>query len=78
MRSGAGLADGEAHDHRHLARASEVEVQFVPVATGRTRVELEHRALERHAAHAGTMRQILDAPNGWTTVLAGFSRRTSA
>jgi uncharacterized protein YndB with AHSA1/START domain len=56
-----------------LAKASEVEVRFTPVANGATRVDLEHRHLERHGAGAAAMRAAIDSPNGWTTILQLFA-----
>jgi hypothetical protein len=55
-----------------LAKSSEVEVRFTPVADGSTRVDLEHRYFERHGAGAAAMRTAVDAPNGWTTILQLF------
>jgi len=69
------------HDFKLQAdpnQASEVEVEFTMLGPRRTRVDLEHRLLERHATHAGAMRRILDGPNGWATVLAAYSRRTTS
>jgi uncharacterized protein YndB with AHSA1/START domain len=58
-----------------IAQASEVEVRFTPVAPGSTRVDLEHRLLERHGAGAAAMRQAVDAPNGWTAILDLYCHR---
>ena len=72
------LAWQVTHEFGHepdIARASEVEVRFTPVAPGSTRVDLEHRLLERHGAGAASMRQAVDAPNGWTTILGLYCRR---
>lgn len=55
-----------------LAKSSEVEVRFTPVADGSTRIDLEHRYFERHGAGAAAMRTAVDAPNGWTTILQLF------
>jgi uncharacterized protein YndB with AHSA1/START domain len=53
------------------ALVTEVEVRFVADGTG-TRVELEHRNLERFGAHAAAMRAAIDEPRGWTTFLELF------
>ena len=55
-----------------LQKSSEVEVRFIPVAEGATRVELEHRYLERHGAGANGMRSAVDSPNGWSGTLQRF------
>jgi DNA-binding transcriptional ArsR family regulator/uncharacterized protein YndB with AHSA1/START domain len=54
------------------ARASEFEVRFIAESGRRTRVELEHRHLERYGERAGRMRSILDAPGGAADVLASY------
>ncbi len=56
-----------------LAKASEVEVRFTPVADGSTRIDLEHRNFERYGAGAAAMRSAVDAPTGWTGVLQLFA-----
>ena len=55
-----------------VAKSSEVEVRFTPIADGMTRVDLEHRHLERHGAGATPMRMAVDSPNGWGGTLALF------
>jgi uncharacterized protein YndB with AHSA1/START domain len=55
-----------------LARSSEVEVRFTPEADGMTRVDLEHRHLERHGPGAEEMRAGVDAPGGWGNLLELF------
>ena len=44
------------------AKTSEVEVRFTPAGEGRTRVELEHRNLDRHGSGWEGMRDAVDAP----------------
>lgn len=51
---------------------TEVEVRFVADSAGRTRVELEHRHLDRYRDQAGMMRSIFDSEGGWTGILARF------
>ena len=48
---------------------TEVEVRFVSLGPARTRVELEHRRLDRYGAAAEQMRGIFDSENGWTNIL---------
>jgi uncharacterized protein YndB with AHSA1/START domain len=55
-----------------LAQSSEVEVRFTPEPGGRTRVDLEHRYLERHGLDAEGIRQAIDSPNGWGSLLDSY------
>ncbi len=55
-----------------LAKASEVEVTFTPVAGG-TRVDLEHRHFERMGPGGAAMRAGVSAPGGWGTLLEQFA-----
>jgi uncharacterized protein YndB with AHSA1/START domain len=48
---------------------TEVEVRFVAEGQA-TRVELEHRKLETFGEAADTLREVFDAPSGWTGTLA--------
>lgn len=54
------------------AKAGEVEVRFIVESTTRTRVELEHRGLER-TAYAEELRAGIDSPEGWSGLLAAFA-----
>ena len=59
-------------DWRHdAALQTEVEVRFLRDGTG-TRVELEHRRLERYGDKALEMRGIFDSESGWSGLLESF------
>jgi uncharacterized protein YndB with AHSA1/START domain len=53
---------------------TEVEVRFVAESAERTRVELEHRRLERYADQATMMQAIFDSPEGWAGTLQALAR----
>jgi uncharacterized protein YndB with AHSA1/START domain len=53
---------------------TEVEVRFIADGTGATRVELEHRNLERFGEGAEPMRQAIDSQEGWTGILQLFKQ----
>jgi uncharacterized protein YndB with AHSA1/START domain len=55
------------------ARTSEVEVRFVALDDDRTRVELEHRHLERHGDGWEQMRDAVGSPEGWAGGLRLFA-----
>jgi uncharacterized protein YndB with AHSA1/START domain len=50
---------------------TEVEVRFTPDGDG-TRVELEHRMIERMGEQAQAAHTAVDAPGGWTGILEAF------
>jgi uncharacterized protein YndB with AHSA1/START domain len=54
-------------------RASEVHVTFVAEAQDRTRVELEHRHLDRHGEGWEGMAAAVGSPDGWGQNLRGFA-----
>jgi uncharacterized protein YndB with AHSA1/START domain len=60
------------------ARSSEFEVRFIPEGADRTRVELEHRHLERHGDGWEAMRDAVGSPNGWQGGLALFAKAAAA
>ena len=60
------------------AKASEFEVRFIPDGPQRTRVELEHRHLERHGDGWEAMRDAVGSPNGWQGGLELFARAAGA
>ena len=54
-------------------RASEVEVRFVPEGAGATRVELEHRRLERHGEGWEGLKGGVEADEGWPLYLDRYA-----
>jgi DNA-binding transcriptional ArsR family regulator/uncharacterized protein YndB with AHSA1/START domain len=54
-------------------KASEIEVRFLAESPQRTRVEFEHRHLERYGEQAERLRSILDAPDGAAGVLRAYA-----
>jgi uncharacterized protein YndB with AHSA1/START domain len=44
---------------------TEIEVRFIPDGTNRTRVELEHRRLDRYGARRDEMRAIFETGGDW-------------
>jgi uncharacterized protein YndB with AHSA1/START domain/uncharacterized damage-inducible protein DinB len=56
-----------------LSKASEVEVRFTAEAGG-TRVDLEHRHLERHGKDFEKVRVGIAGPGGWSGLLQTFGR----
>jgi len=60
------------------AKTSEVEVQFISEAPDRTRVELEHRKIERHGDGWENLRDAFGSPEGWSAELRSFAARLVA
>jgi uncharacterized protein YndB with AHSA1/START domain len=59
-------------------KTSEVEVRFVPEDPDHTRVELEHRQLQRHGEGWETMRDAVGSPGGWPGVWDAYVPALSA
>ena len=55
------------------ANASEVEVRFVADGTAHTRVELEHRHIDRHGPGWESVHAGVDEDQGWPLYLARFA-----
>jgi uncharacterized protein YndB with AHSA1/START domain len=55
-----------------LEKTSEVEVRFVAESAERTRVELEHRNLDRHGAGWEGVREAIGGEGGWPLYLQRF------
>jgi uncharacterized protein YndB with AHSA1/START domain len=56
------------------SKASEIEVTFTPEGPERTRVELEHRHLDRHGDGWEAMRDAIGSPGGWDGGLELFAK----
>jgi len=60
------------------ALVTELELRFVPLGAMQTRVELEHRDMERFGDMAAATRGALDSPQGWITHLTLFAEAATA
>lgn len=59
-------------------RTSEVEIRFFAESPGRTRVELDHRHLDRHGDGWEQMHGAVGSPDGWDAGLRSFAVRLVA
>ena len=59
------------------ARTSEVEVRFTAESDERTRVELEHRHLDRHGPGWESVADGVDGDAGWPLYLDRYGRLLS-
>lgn len=57
---------------------TEVEVTFTEEGASRTRVDLEHRNLDRMGEAAGQIRAVFESDNGWPGLLHRFAKRAQA
>jgi len=53
---------------------TEIEVRFIPEGKDGTRVELEHRHLDRYGSRRDKMRRIFDTEGDWGRLLQQFAR----
>jgi uncharacterized protein YndB with AHSA1/START domain len=58
--------------------ATEVEIRFLPEGPDRTRVELEHRDLDRFGEAQDDVRATFGSPGGWLGLLGAFARTAAA
>jgi uncharacterized protein YndB with AHSA1/START domain len=60
------------------ALKTEIEVRFIADGPKRTRVELEHRHLDRYGPRRDEMRRIYDTKGDWGKLLEAFARTAEA
>ena len=54
---------------------TEVEVRFIAEGKDGTRVELEHRHLDRYGERRDQMRAIFESEGGWSGLLESFAKQ---
>jgi len=59
-------------------RSSEVEIRFVAESADRTRVELEHRHLDRHGDGWEGLRSGVEGDQGWPLYLARYAGQVAS
>lgn len=57
---------------------TELELRFIVDGKNRTRVELEHRRLDRYGARRDEMRRIFETEGDWGRLLASFAQAAAA
>jgi uncharacterized protein YndB with AHSA1/START domain len=60
-----------------LEKTSEVEVRFISETSQRTRVELEHRNLDRHGEGWEGERAAVDSEGGWPLYMKRFAEQVA-
>jgi uncharacterized protein YndB with AHSA1/START domain len=60
------------------ALKTEIEVRFIDDGQGGTRVELEHRRLDRYGDRRDQMRRIFDTEGDWGRLLGMFAQAAAA
>jgi uncharacterized protein YndB with AHSA1/START domain len=60
------------------SKASEVEVRFTVEGDRRTRLDVEHRNLDRHGEGWEGLRDAIASPGGWPLELHAFEQRLGA
>ena len=60
------------------SKSSEVEVRFVDDGQGRTRVELEHRHIDRHGLNWQAVSDAIDGDEGWPLYLGRYAALLTA
>ena len=60
------------------ALQTEIEVRFIAEKDGSTRVELEHRRLDRYGDRRDEMRAIYDKSGDWGQLLARFAQTAAS
>lgn len=58
--------------------STEVEVSFIAEGPRRTRVELEHRQLERYGVESETLRKMFESDEAWLASLQAFAGAATA
>lgn len=61
-----------------LEKTSEVEIRFIAEGPDRTRVELEHRHLDRHLDGWEALREGVDSSDGWPLYLRRYAELLAA
>jgi uncharacterized protein YndB with AHSA1/START domain len=61
-----------------LEKTSEIEVRFIPDGPDRTRLELEHRNIDRHGEGWEQTRESVGGDGGWPGCLRSFAERVAA